>query len=103
MHMQHCDVTYDITVPFKDVTSANKMMRFGRAVSEACPLQNCLKWPWKDKSTMAMAHLERQVSRVMPHPPPGIWAHPHDQSLQPLYYHYFYKLCNKIEQSYEKL
>ena len=26
----------------------------------------------------------------MPHPPPCIWACPHDQNLQPLYLHYFY-------------
>ena len=37
MHMQCCDVTYDITAPFKDVMSENKMMHFGRGTSEACP------------------------------------------------------------------
>ena len=26
--------------------------------------------------------------RLMPHPPPCIWAHLHDRSLQPLYLHY---------------
>ena len=25
MHVQCCNITYDITAPFKDVTSANKM------------------------------------------------------------------------------
>ena len=25
------------------------------------------------------------VGHTMPHPPPRIWVHPHDQSLQPLY------------------
>ena len=37
MHVQCCDVTYDITAPFNDVTSENKMMHFERAASEACP------------------------------------------------------------------
>ena len=85
MHAQHCDVMYDITAPFKDVTLANKMMRFGHAVSKACPPQNCLKQLWTDKSTMAMAHPEHQVSHAMPHPPPHIWVCPHNRSLQPLF------------------
>ena len=32
-----------------------------------------------------MAQPECQVFCAMPHPPLCIWAHPHDQSLQPLY------------------
>ena len=28
MHMQCCDIMYDVTAPFKDIMSANKMMRF---------------------------------------------------------------------------
>ena len=67
MHMQHCDITYDITAPFKDVMSATKMTRFGRAASKAHPPQNCLKQPWTDKSTAAKAHPERQVCGAMPH------------------------------------
>ena len=101
MHMQCCNVTYDVTVPFKDVMLANKMMHFGHAMSQAHPPQNCLKQPWTDKSTMATAHPEHWVSHVRPHPPPCIWVCLHDRSLQPLYYHYFYKICNKIKQSYE--
>ena len=31
-----------------------------------------------------------QDVHLMPHPPPHIWACPHDWSLQPLYLHYFY-------------
>ena len=30
-------------------------------------------------------HPECWVFHTMPHPPPHIWAHPHDWSLQPLY------------------
>ena len=37
MHAQHCDITYDITALFNDVTLANKMTRFGHAVSEVRP------------------------------------------------------------------
>ena len=37
MHIQCCDVTYDITAPFNDVTSANKMTHFGRTVPKAHP------------------------------------------------------------------
>ena len=36
MHVKCCDITY-VTVPFKDVTSENKMMRFGHGTSEVCP------------------------------------------------------------------
>ena len=37
MHVQHCDITYDVRAPFNNITSANKMMHFGRAASEAHP------------------------------------------------------------------
>ena len=39
MHVQCCDITYDVTVPFNDVTLENKMMRHVQNV----PTQNCLK------------------------------------------------------------
>ena len=34
MYVQRCDVTYDVTALFNDVTLANKMTCFGHAVSE---------------------------------------------------------------------
>ena len=37
MHVWCCDVTYDITVLFKDITLANRMMCFGCAASEVRP------------------------------------------------------------------
>ena len=43
MHMWHCDITYDITAPFNDITLENKMTRFGRGASEVRPPKNCLK------------------------------------------------------------
>ena len=36
-------------------------------------------------SNAAMVHPERWVFNETPHPPPHIWVHPHDQSLQLLY------------------
>ena len=36
-------------------------------------------------STAATVHPGHQVFRTTPHPPPHIWVHPHDQSLQLLY------------------
>ena len=36
MDVWHCDITYDVTAPFNNVMSANKMMCFGRTMSEAC-------------------------------------------------------------------
>ena len=35
MHIQHRDITYDVTALIDDVTSENKMTRFGRGMSEA--------------------------------------------------------------------
>ena len=49
MHVQCCDITYDITAPFNDVTSANKMMCFGHGTSKVCPSQNCPKWPYRQE------------------------------------------------------
>ena len=46
-----------------------------------------------------MVHLECQVSCTMP-PPPHIWAHPHDQSLQPLYHYFYNELYNKSRKIY---
>ena len=40
--MQCCDITYDVTAPFNDITSANKMTCFRHATSST-PTQNCLK------------------------------------------------------------
>ena len=37
MHVQHCDVTYDVTAPFKDITLENNMTHFGCGASEARP------------------------------------------------------------------
>ena len=37
MHVQCCDITYDVTVSFSDITLANKMTCFGRTVSKVCP------------------------------------------------------------------
>ena len=34
MHVRHCDITYDVTVLMNDVTSKNKMTRFGHSASE---------------------------------------------------------------------
>ena len=42
---------------------------------------------------MGRNHLDHRVICEMPHPPPCIWAHPYDQSLQPLYLHYITMLC----------
>ena len=66
MHMRCCDITYDVTASFNDVTPANKMTQ-------------------DDKNNVAMVHPECWVFHTMPHPPPCIWARPHNQSLQPLY------------------
>ena len=35
MHVQHCDITYDVMVLIDDVTSENKMMHFRRTASKA--------------------------------------------------------------------
>ena len=37
MHVQCCDITYDVTALINDVTSENKMMHFRCGASEACP------------------------------------------------------------------
>ena len=37
MHMWHCDITYDVTVPINDVMSENKMTCFGHGASKVCP------------------------------------------------------------------
>ena len=39
---------------------------------------------------------DHQEDCLMPHPPPHIWAHPHDWSLQLLYLHYFTMLHSEI-------
>ena len=44
MHVQCCDVTYDVTVLFNDVTSENKMTRFRLSASEVHPQKIALKW-----------------------------------------------------------
>ena len=77
MYMQCCDVTYDVTAPFNDVTLANNMMLFGHAASKACPPKNCPKRPQIDKSTVATVHPERRVFRASPHiyvVPPQSWS-----------------------------
>ena len=43
MHVQCCDITYDVTVFFNDVTFTNKMTYFGRGTTNARPTENCLK------------------------------------------------------------
>ena len=39
MHVQHCDITYDITTLFNDIKSENKMTCFGHGMSEVHPLK----------------------------------------------------------------
>ena len=82
--VQCCDITYDITASFNDVTLANKMMSFRHATSGA-HLPKIAQNGRKDMSKVATVHLECWVFHAMPHPPPCIWAHPDDRSLQPLY------------------
>ena len=43
-----------------------------------------------DVNYVSRAYPEHQVFCAMPHPPPHIWVHPHDRSLQPLYLSTFY-------------
>ena len=43
MHMQCCDITYDVTVSLNDVTLTNKMMCFRCGVSQACLFKNTPK------------------------------------------------------------
>ena len=63
MHVQHCDITYDVTALFNDVTSTNKMKCFGCTMSEAC----LPKMAVNDGGNAATAHPECQVFRAMPH------------------------------------
>ena len=37
MHVQCCDITYDVTAPFKDVMLENKMTHFRHGVSKVRP------------------------------------------------------------------
>ena len=77
MHVWYCDITHDVTALIDDVTSENKRMCFGGSVIMKLPENGC--------RTLGRDHPDHRVVRVMPHPPLCIWAHPHDQSLQPLY------------------
>ena len=79
-----CNIIYDVTVSFNDNTSANKMTHFRRTASEA-HLHKIVQNGRKEMSNVAMVHPECRVFCMMPHPPPHIWAHTHNQSLQPLY------------------
>ena len=81
MHVQHCDVMYDITALSNDVTSTNKMMYFRHGMSKAHLLNMVY---------VTMVHPEHRVFHTMPQPPPHIWAHPHNRSLHPLYLSTFY-------------
>ena len=84
MHMQCCDITYDVTVSFNDITSANKMMHFRHAASKVC-LPKIAQNSRKKMSNVATVHPEHSVFHTMPHPPLRIWVCPRDWSLQPLY------------------
>ena len=60
MHVQHCDVTYDITALFNDVTLINKMMHFGHATSEVRS-QKMPKTAINDVGNAATVHPECRV------------------------------------------
>ena len=47
-----------------------------------------MKWPEYGCRTSGRDHPECRVVCMMPHPPPHIWVHPHNRSLQPLYFIY---------------
>ena len=57
----------------------------------ACPKRVHQKLPKNGhrKKTAATVHPGHLVFHAMPHPPLHIWAHPHNRSLQPLYFSLF--------------
>ena len=57
------------------------MTRFRHGTSEVHEHGIALKC----HKTSGRDHPDRWLVRLMPHPPPHIWAHPRDRSLQPLY------------------
>ena len=59
----------------------------------ACPKCISMKLSKKAAKTLGRDHPDCWVVREMPHPPPHIWAHPPNWSLQLLYLHYITMLC----------
>ena len=74
------------------------MMCFGSGASEAHLTKTAVESEIHGQGTP-----EHQVISAMPHPPPPIWARPHNRSLQPFYLSYFYKkeraFVTKIKQN----
>ena len=87
--MQCHDVTHDVTAPPDDVTSENKRC----TLEVVCPKCMNTELPKMPTKTQDRDHLDHWVVCLMPHPPPHIWAHPCNRSLQPLYLHYITTLC----------
>ena len=89
MHVWCRDITHDVTAPPDDVTSKNK-----RHALDASHLKCVnMELPKNGRQTQGRDHLDHRVVCLMPHPPPHIWVHPRDRSLQPLYLHYITMLC----------
>ena len=76
-----CDVIHDVMASPDDVTSENK-----RHISDVVhPKRVNTELPKNGCETQGKDHPDCWVVHLMPQPPPHIWAHPHDQSLQLLY------------------
>ena len=66
MHVQCCDITYEVTALFNDVTLANKMTCFGHTMSKA-RRPKIAQNGHKKMSNVAMVHPECRVFCMMPH------------------------------------
>ena len=66
MHVWCCDITYDVTVLFNDVTSENKMTHFGCTASEV-HLPKIAQNSHKKMSNVATVHPECWVFHAMPY------------------------------------